>query len=291
MMVAAAAFMLLAARSGSAPTQSIAAASVEPVVSRQRKSTGSAAVSVSSSSSRKNAAPPSVPAVQCDKMFTSAVQAARGLHGEFLMMNPVLQKLKAANMTCGGVFVELGANDGINSHSKFLESELGWRGVCIEAAPHNYDTLLASRPLCDNINAVVWHKSEEVTFRACTGKLFGHSGLVNMRSEAEWKGLMHAHKNKFTCKDHTVNARTGADLLAGYPTIDWFFLDVEGAEMLILDAWDWSNGATTVNRWSIESNKLDRPALVDFMKAKGYDCVHIDKINTFCELATLTASK
>ena len=201
------------------------------------------------------------------------------------MMIPVLAMLKDV---CGGTFVELGANNGVNSHSKFLEEQLGWRGACIEAAPNNFEALVKARPECDNIHAVVWHTSEEVTFRACTGKLYGHSGLVSMRSDTEWKALMNAHRGRFTCTDHTVAARPAATLLEAYETIDWFFLDVEGAEMFILKAWSWDQSPVT-RRWSIESNKLDRGELVAFMKGKGYSCVHIDEINTFCELESLIA--
>lgn len=72
------------------------------------------------------------------------------------------------------------------SHSRFLESELGWRGACIEAAPRNFQKLSISRPLCDNIHAVVWDSAETVAFRECLGKLYGHSGLVSARTAKEW---------------------------------------------------------------------------------------------------------
>eukprot|EP00035_Acanthoeca_spectabilis_P034696 m.30518 g.30518 ORF g.30518 m.30518 type:complete len:279 (+) comp6804_c0_seq1:423-1259(+) len=217
----------------------------------------------------------------CSAAFDQAVVSAKKLHGEFLMMNSILPKLAAARTKCGGVFVELGANDGTNSHSLFLERQLGWRGVCIEAAPGNYAKLNASRPLCDKMNAVVWHKHETVTFRACTGKLYGHSGLLSMRKKSEWDSLMAAHKGKFECVDHEIAAKPAASLLKDYPVIDWFFLDVEGAEMFILKAWEWDK-PPLIRHWSIESNKLDRDALVDFMQAKNYECVHVDKINTLC---------
>ena len=148
--------------------------------------------------------PPLISPAACTARYKTAAAAAQQLRGEFRMMIPVLAKLKDV---CGGTFVELGANNGVNSHSKFLEEQLGWRGACIEAAPNNFEALVKARPECDNIHAVVWHTSEEVTFRACTGKLYGHSGLVSMRSDTEWKVLMNAHRGKFTCTDHSVAAR------------------------------------------------------------------------------------
>ena len=91
-----------------------------------------------------------------------------------------------------------------------------------------------------------------------------------------------SHHPSGTCTDHQVAAKPASILLAGYPTIDWFFLDVEGAEMFILKAWEWDK-PPVVRRWSIESNKLDQDALVTFMKGKGYDCYHADKVNTICD--------
>ena len=97
---------------------------------------------------------------------------------------------------------------------------------------------------------------------------------------------MTTHRGKFQCTDHRVAARPAAELLAKYSTITWFCLDVEGAEMFILRAWDWDK-PPRIERWSIESNKLDRAELVQFMASKGYTCEHIDGLNTFCELDAL----
>ena len=132
----------------------------------------------------------------CNALYEPAIHAADQLRGEFRLMGPVLRRLHSLGQLCGGTFVELGANDGINSHSKFLEARLGWRGVCIEAAPGNFAVLETSRPMCHKIHAVVWHKEEDVTFRSCTDKLYGHSGLLNMRTEAEWDALIKANKGK-----------------------------------------------------------------------------------------------
>ena len=51
-----------------------------------------------------------------------------------------------------GYFVDIGAYDGINlSNSYFLEKELNWNGICVEANSELYDKLKNSRQvLCEN---------------------------------------------------------------------------------------------------------------------------------------------
>ena len=55
-----------------------------------------------------------------------------------------------------GYFVELGASDGLTySNTVDLERHYGWRGLCIEGAPHKFAKLQANRPLCANRYAAV----------------------------------------------------------------------------------------------------------------------------------------
>ena len=94
---------------------------------------------------------------------------------------------------------------------------------------------------------------------------------------------MTAHQDDSKCADSQIKARPASELLRKYTTIDWFFLDVEGAEMKVLKAWNW-DAPPRVARWSIESNKLDRAGLVRYMLGRGYACAHLDAINSFCQL-------
>lgn len=210
----------------------------------------------------------------------TALRLAGALSGEFRIMRHILSVLSERGASCGGTFVELGANDGRNSHSKFLENHLGWRGYCIEAAPDNFKSLQRNRPHCKNINAVIWHRPEHVIFRACTGKLYGHSGIVSSRTSEEWKNLLSHHGASSQCRDYTIAAKQALELI-DTPVIDLFFLDVEGAELKVLHTWQWD--VLHVEMWAIESNKLNRTILVEYMVDHGYECEHFDSINTFCK--------
>eukprot|EP00568_Trieres_chinensis_P003681 CAMPEP_0183311134 /NCGR_PEP_ID=MMETSP0160_2-20130417/35325_1 /TAXON_ID=2839 ORGANISM="Odontella Sinensis, Strain Grunow 1884" /NCGR_SAMPLE_ID=MMETSP0160_2 /ASSEMBLY_ACC=CAM_ASM_000250 /LENGTH=298 /DNA_ID=CAMNT_0025475623 /DNA_START=37 /DNA_END=933 /DNA_ORIENTATION=- len=184
-----------------------------------------------------------------------------------------------------GIFVEMGANNGINSNTLKLEQNLGWNGVCIEAGPTNFQKLQLARPNCSNVNAVVADQEGHTIFREFPeGGLYGHSGIVDMRSKEAWDALIQAHKAKFV--DHKVKTSTLSQIFQkqNLTHIDYFSLDVEGAEMIILQKYPFQQHP--VNLWTIESNKLDRKELVNFMARKGYSCAHYDKINTFCQFVS-----
>mmetsp|Transcript_12500 Transcript_12500/g.13910 ORF Transcript_12500/g.13910 Transcript_12500/m.13910 type:complete len:254 (+) Transcript_12500:60-821(+) len=182
-----------------------------------------------------------------------------------------------------GTFIEMGANDGLNSNSHYLEQNYGWRGLCIEAGPANHRQLTLNRPNCRNINAVVSDGIENQKFREFTGGLYGHSGFVDGRTDAEWSGLIRAHPTeKYHDWDVKTNTMSGILKENDITNVDYFSLDVEGYEMKILNSYPFEIHPVTV--WTIESNKLDRKALLDFMEKRNYECKHYDKVNTICEL-------
>ena len=218
---------------------------------------------------------------RCKTLLEHANRKLNSMRGEFSVVRAVLHSFLESEKLCSGTFVELGANDGQNSHSNFLETYLNWRGYCIEAAPSTFKELTAKRPMCKNINAAVWSHEEDRTYRACTGKLYGHSGFIHTRTDEQWGALLSAHGESSKCEDIVVKARPITELVH-CSSIDCVFLDVEGAEMNILKSWPW--GRVHVTSWVIESNKLNRADLVKFMLERQYRCVHYDDINTFCVL-------
>ena len=57
-----------------------------------------------------------------------------------------------------GIFVELGAIDGIRySNSKFFEDYLGFTGILIEPT-RKYNNLIINRPKCKNYNYAINNK-------------------------------------------------------------------------------------------------------------------------------------
>ena len=53
-----------------------------------------------------------------------------------------------------GIYVDIGANDGVTlSNTKLLE-DLGWEGTCIEPIPSSYEKLVKSRK-SNNLNIAI----------------------------------------------------------------------------------------------------------------------------------------
>ena len=72
--------------------------------------------------------------------------------------------------TGGGFFVDVGAHDGRTfSNSMFMEEELGWSGICIEANPSILPRLRRNRPDCAVVAAAAGGEAGTTRFRQVEG--------------------------------------------------------------------------------------------------------------------------
>lgn len=183
-----------------------------------------------------------------------------------------------AERSCGRSFVELGANDGVSSHTVPLESSLLWRGACIEASRRSFRRLAQNRPLCETVNAAVGARRER--------RVWQEAGASTNSM------LLRPHAGKASGKKRGALARAVETVPIGellknttccHRRVDWFVLDVEGAEWEVLRSFPFDE--ITVAVWSIESNRHNRTELHEYMEGKGYSCTDPDHINTVCHLA------
>jgi FkbM family methyltransferase len=151
-----------------------------------------------------------------------------------------------------GVFVDIGAYDGVQfSNSLFFERELGWRGVCIEANPQVFAALSSNRPLARNFNVAAGASAGESEFVVVEGSamLSGFpSGIDDERVRRE------TAINGGKSRTIMVPVRRVDELLAelGIHEVHYLSLDVEGAEMDVLDGLDFDK--VLVHSMSIEAN-------------------------------------
>jgi FkbM family methyltransferase len=165
-----------------------------------------------------------------------------------------------------GFFIEAGASDGhFGSNTLFLERDYGWGGVLIEPNKKFFESLKRNRNgLC--INAILSNKDGVTAFVQA-----GWYGAAPELVKHIW-GDNFPDENENYRKDYdgtdaekvVLPARTVSSLLTefDYPKIvDYFSLDVEGAELSVLQGIDfnthifrvicletkYSNGATTVD--------------------------------------------
>lgn len=155
----------------------------------------------------------------------------------------------------GGVFVDIGANDGVTiSNTCFLEKELGWSGIAIEPIPSVFEKLKSARN-CTLVNGCV-------TTEPGTGKFFEVVGGPNMLSTLAIHNIgLTARRLRKNAVRHNAEIReievpcfTFAQLAEkhGVHEIDFLSVDTEGGELEILKSIDFSRFPTKII--SVENN-------------------------------------
>ena len=179
-----------------------------------------------------------------------------------------------------GTFVELGGYDGITgSNTLFFEMMRGWRGLLIEPieAQLNY---AASFRQCHCVNALVGRDNGTAEFVEITAGPLQMSGLTETYNESRraWVEAQPSQSMQ-TVKRETLRLD---QLLSTHhlSTIDYISLDVEGAELMILETFPFDD--FLVRCWVIEAAH-HREALDRLMKNRGYEWIEsIGDDDIFC---------
>lgn len=170
-----------------------------------------------------------------------------------------------------GIFLELGALDGVTySNTKFFEDTMGWSGILIEPIPENYEACRRSRPRSLVYNCIVSSNPDpmEIYVNGAVSSVKAHT------TEHHYNGW-HRPQNAQTI---LVPCRRLDDILhgAGIQHIDFWSLDVEGAEYEVLKTMDWD---ISVNVLCLEmSNPEIADASHDLLRQAGFrsdgPCAH-----------------
>jgi FkbM family methyltransferase len=184
-----------------------------------------------------------------------------------------------------GFYVEIGAWDGRRKNSTILLEKAGWDGVCIEASPVSYQQLIKNRK-CRCLNVAVYDRDGEVDFAVFPDR-------------PEWNGIIETydalHMELFESDEPRRGSRSSdATELIKVPCkswnslelpshIDYLQIDVEGAELAILQCIDWST--TTIKYICLEDNNRHKgfTDYQDFMESIGYHAIasqHVDWLYT-----------
>lgn len=138
----------------------------------------------------------------------------------------------------GGRYVELGALDGVFlSNTKMYQDAFGWGGVLIEANPANVKQLLQNRPgpPTNHLIGMAVCKESNGTLRF-KGNGGGVGGAVDTMAEA------HMQRWNADAQEFSIPCKPIGEMLreAGVKAVDLFSLDVEGAELAVLETMDWA---------------------------------------------------
>jgi FkbM family methyltransferase len=136
-----------------------------------------------------------------------------------------------------GVYLDIGAHDGVQfSNSKFFD-DLGWKGMCVEANPKEFANLCKNRPNAINVYGAAYDRNGTVKFRVNDGWTSQLSGI----EEAYHPSHIDRVKNELVHHGGATQIidipcfKVADKLIENKITsIDYMSLDVEGAELQIL---------------------------------------------------------
>ncbi|CAB9527877.1 expressed unknown protein [Seminavis robusta] len=146
-----------------------------------------------------------------------------------ILWNRIFQHNSANNKK--GTYVELGAYNGMKeANSRFFDVCLGWKGLLIEANPTVFPEVRVNRPQAHSMGfAPSCRQPGEVDFHAAVWTNAGVSGLAK------------AYEGTETVKVPCGPLQPVLDhIFPPGEAIDLFALDVEGAELLVLQTIDFS---------------------------------------------------
>jgi methyltransferase FkbM-like protein len=183
--------------------------------------------------------------------------------------------LEACDNLRGGYFIDSGASDGVHgSNTKLLESDYGWRGICVEPNNALYAELIANRS-CICLNCCLYYYDGSVEFFEAA-KVYGGIVQEYVPAHLQFARLFVA---RAASGEHQVAlptvlkpARTIRSVLrsCGAPqVIDYWSLDTEGSELAILRSFPFDEYRLRV--LTVEHNySSSRNEIRAFLATHGY---------------------
>jgi FkbM family methyltransferase len=193
---------------------------------------------------------------------------AEGYYSQFGQDKWVIENLFPGKKK--GIFVDIGANDGITFSNTYLLETMGWHGLAVEPVRSVYDKLVKNRR-CITVNGCVAPGSGKKLFRVITGYPQMLSGLVDEYDPRHLERIereLDSRGGEYT--DVEVNCYNFNELLEanGICCVDYLSIDVEGAEYKILDSIDFSRVYIAVI--GVENNFSDL-GIPRLLMKRGFD--------------------
>lgn len=180
---------------------------------------------------------------------------------------------KILNQKRNGFFVEIGGYDG-ESHSNtlFFERQRGWNGLLVEANPFTFQQMVDKDRSCYMINACISRDVPKMQFKIAGGitsavDLMSQGHGNRIKNQINQYGRFKTWEGSGKVVDTTCHALSQILQQLGTFSIDYFSLDVEGAELFILQSLDWDKLSIDILTIEVQEN---RAKIHDFMVSKGY---------------------
>lgn len=162
-----------------------------------------------------------------------------------------------------GLFVEVGSNHPVKeSNSYLLERKYNWTGISIDALDYSAD-FLKYRKNTKFINALISAKNEEREFFVVKNRF----GWQNRMSSVH-KDLLDEKRYSYTkSKMDTIRLN---ELIMNDSQIDLLLIDVEGAELEVLNSVDWDSQSPKYILTENTGRFIPRREINSFLKHRGY---------------------
>ena len=171
--------------------------------------------------------------------------------------------IEVMNYTNCGVFIEVGAYDGVNqSNTKLLEQYYGWTGILVEPSQVLFENLCANRCNSKCFQCALGSFEENNTY--VWGDFNGH-----LMSSVDGHRLKRVRRRSESAPQRVL-MRSLQSILdeLGIRYVNFFSLDTEGYEFNILKGIDFDK--TTFDYLLIEIYNYEYVAIVSFLADKGY---------------------
>jgi len=171
-----------------------------------------------------------------------------------------------------GFFLEAGAFDGeLNSDSLYFEMNHGWTGLLVEPHPYAIEEIKER-----NRNATVIQTCLATEKKP---QMVKFDTVGSIRNETHREAMMGIAVNPYDEQYVQMQCMPLYSILMalGNPTVNYFSLDVEGAEFAILKTIPWDK--VDIQVMSIESHLLDRifpgtrEEMISFLDEVGYNLI------------------
>lgn len=167
-----------------------------------------------------------------------------------------------------GVFVDVGALDGIEYSNSYLFELANWKGVCIEAHPKYAAICKKNRPKSIVVHAAAADEDKaEVPFYTTS---FGSFSSIDKNMEPYFKGTYSRHFKGYEPEIKVPMVRLDTVFEQnGMRGIDFISIDVEGSEVTVLKGLTLSKYKPRV----ILAEALDpdkEKELIGYLKPQGY---------------------
>jgi FkbM family methyltransferase len=172
---------------------------------------------------------------------------AADLHGQLAQDRFVYQQFFRG--VCSRVYVEIGAYDGsLNSNTWFFHHHMGWRGILVEASPSSFEKARHNRP-----NDALYHRA------ITSDSEDGYISFMFTDKTPQFNSIAGFEDKRRMKSAHEIKVPTGTfhEIFAeqGVTRVDFFSLDVEGGELVVLETIDFD--AVLICVLMIENNPGD----------------------------------